>query len=77
MSTSEPSAVSGQQSAAEQLVALRELLAQHQEIDRLQGNRIQDLEHDLILARTQLRERDNEIQRLRTQVAALSKGASA
>lgn len=70
---SEQSAVSSRQSAPAEAAALRELLEQHQELDRLQGNRIQDLEHDLILARTQLRERDNEIQRLRTQVAALTK----
>src|SRR5215218_9919042 len=72
-----PTGRDGSHSCAEILRAsnggLLELLEQHQELDRLQGNHMQDLERDLILARTQLIGRDDEIQKLRTQVKALSK----
>jgi hypothetical protein len=53
---------------------LKELLAQHQEIDRLQGNRILDLMRELGKAEAKLRAEISINSTLRTQLHAAQKG---
>lgn len=54
----------------DELIKLRELLNQHQEIDRLQGNRIQELDRALGETQAKLRVAQAENQRLNTQLNA-------
>lgn len=54
----------------DEVIKLRELLDQHQEIDRLQGNRLQDLERALGETQAKLRASQAEVQRLATQLNA-------
>lgn len=55
---------------AEEIAHLRELLAQHQELDRLQGNRLQELERELGLTQAHLRAAQVETQKLLTKLNA-------
>lgn len=59
---------------AEENRHLRELLTQHQELDRLQGNRILELMRECGQAQAKLRAEINLNATLRTQIAALQKG---
>lgn len=54
----------------DELIKLRDLLNQHQEIDRLQGNRIQELDRALGETQAKLRVAQAEVQRLTTQLNA-------
>lgn len=64
---------STEQGAGSREQALRELLAQHQEIGRLQGNKNDQLERDLAATQAELRAAQEEIRRLNTRLNAEAK----
>lgn len=58
----------------EEINKLKELLAQHQELDRLQGNRIDELSRELGATQAKLRASQEEARRLNTRLNAEGKG---
>lgn len=57
----------------QEAAALRELLAQHQELDRLQGNRLDEVTRELGLTQAKLRAAQEENTRLLTRLNAATK----
>lgn len=56
---------------------LRELLETHQELSRMQGNRIQELETELGTTQAKLRAAQSEMQRLETMLHGYERKAQA
>jgi hypothetical protein len=57
-----------------EVIKLRELLAEHQELGRLQGNRMDDLARELGETQAKLRAAQGEVQRLTTALNARRAG---
>lgn len=57
-----------------EVIKLRELLAEHQELGRLQGNRMDELSRELGETQAKLRAAQGEVQRLTTALNARRAG---